>query len=236
MTLRPKAQWTVALAGFLLALLPAAAGALPPIPAPLVDVRGYVPGVMVDMRYAGPANFTGRPVPGYEAGVCLLTRQAAEALARAQASLASRGLGLKVLDCYRPVRAVQSFMAWARDPGDQLMAARHYPRVPKSELFARGYIAEKSGHSRGSTVDVTLIALPDGSERDMGGIYDLFDPTAEALSPDVSRDARDSRMLLRSAMEEAGFVPYEPEWWHFTLKGEPFPDLYFDVPVREAPR
>lgn len=240
MMLSLKAPWSGPIAALLLLILTAPAIAVPPPapepPAPLLDAQVLVPGLRLDMRYAGPDNFTGRPVPGYEADLCLLSKPAAEALARAQASLAPKGLGLKVFDCYRPARSVASFMAWARDPEDQLMASRHYPRVPKAELFAKGYIAERSGHSRGSTVDVTLVHLSDGSELDMGGIFDFFDPTAASMSPDVEADARSRRLLLRATMEDAGFAPYEPEWWHFTLRDEPFPDRYFDAPVREPSR
>jgi D-alanyl-D-alanine dipeptidase len=144
-------------------------------PPEFVDVARVVPGLVVDMRYAGSRNFVGRPIAGYEAPVCLLTRQAAEALAAVQRDLAASGRGLKVYDCYRPARAVADFAAWARDLDDQRSKPEYYPNVPKDQLFALGYIAERSGHSRGSTVDVTLVDLATGAELDMGTPYDLFD-------------------------------------------------------------
>lgn len=208
-----------------------------PVPAnsgenPFVDAARHVPGLALDMRYAGSDNFVGRPIAGYEAPRCLLTPQAARALARVQASLAPDGLGLKVFDCYRPRQAVADFAAWARDPADTRMKAAYYPRTDKADLFRLGYIAERSSHSRGSTVDLTLIRLGGGTELDMGTPFDLFDPASATDFPGVSPVQAHNRYRLRDAMIRAGFAPYAQEWWHFTLKGEPYPDTAFDRPVR----
>lgn len=199
---------------------------------PFVDAAAIVPGLAVEMRYAGSDNFVGRPIAGYEAPRCLLTPQAARALARVQADLAPDGLGLKVFDCYRPVRAVADFAAWARDPAETRMKAAYYPRTEKADLFRLGYIAERSSHSRGSTVDVTLVRRSDGSERDMGTPFDLFDEASATDSDRVGPAARANRLRLRAAMIRAGFAPYPQEWWHFTLRNEPFPTEAFDRPVR----
>jgi D-alanyl-D-alanine dipeptidase len=225
-----------------------------------VDLADVAPGVVIDMRYAGADNFMGRPARGYGAPRCLLTRQAAAALAEVQGDLASDGLGLKVYDCYRPARAVADFVAWVRDPGAPQRRPAFNPAVPRSELLARGYIAERSGHSRGSTVDLTLVRLrrdggavgrgpggdgdgadcrsaadgataPDGSIG-MGTTFDCFDPRAASAAPGLTAEVRDNRARLRRAMEKRGFAPYASEWWHFTLAPEPFPDRSFDAPIQ----
>ncbi|MBL8531896.1 MAG: M15 family metallopeptidase [Hyphomonadaceae bacterium] len=201
-------------------------------PEGFVDARDIVPGLAVEMRYASAHNFVGRPIAGYEAPVCLLTRPAAEGLARAQAALAPFGLGLKVFDCYRPARAVADFAAWARDPNDQARRAEFYPNVDKSQLFALGYIAERSGHSRGSTLDVTIIDIASGAELDMGAGYDLFDPRSWPSDQSVNAAARSNRALLAATMRAAGFRPLREEWWHFTLENEPFPQTYWDFVVQ----
>ncbi len=199
---------------------------------PFVDAARIVPGLTLDMRYAGADNFVGRPIAGYEAPRCLLTPQAARALAAVQASLAPEGLGLKVFDCYRPLRAVADFAAWARDPADTRMKSAYYPRVDKADLFRLGYIAERSSHSRGSTVDLTLVRRADGTECDMGTPFDRFDEASATDFSGIGPEAARNRRRLREAMIRAGFVPYAQEWWHFTLRGEPYPDTAFDVPVR----
>jgi len=184
------------------------------------------------MRYAGADNFVGRPIAGYEAPLCLLTREAAEALAAVQAELEAAGRGLKVYDCYRPAQAVADFAAWARDPADERMKAEYYPNLDKSRLFELGYIAERSGHSRGSTLDVTIIDLATREELDMGSVWDLFDPVSWPTSDAVSAAARANRMELQRVMVAHGFRPLREEWWHFTLQNEPYPDTYFDFAVR----
>jgi len=206
--------------------------ALRPHARAFVDAASVVAGLVVDMRYASSRNFVGRPIAGYEAPVCLLTREAASALAAVQRDLAAVGRGLKVYDCYRPARAVADFAAWARDLNDQRTRAEYYPNVPKDQLFALGYIAERSGHSRGSTVDVTLVNLATGDELDMGTPYDLFDPRSWPSDTSVSAEAQANRRALQQIMIAHGFRPLREEWWHFTLEDEPYPQTYFDFPVR----
>ena len=201
-------------------------------PASFVDVAARVPGIAVEMRYAGEHNFVGVRIDGYERPVCLLTAQAAGALAQVQHDLAERGLGLKVFDCYRPGRAVAHFVRWARDLADVKRKTEFYPTVDKRELFRLGYIAAQSGHSRGSTVDIGLVGLADGAEPDMGTPFDTFGPRSWPGDTTVSAEARRHRALLAAAMRRRGFRPYAKEWWHFTLRDEPFPATYFDFPVR----
>ena len=198
---------------------------------PFVDARAVVPGLAVEMRYAGSHNFVGRPIAGYEAPRCLLTPEAAAALRLAQEALRRDGLGLKVFDCYRPARAVADFVAWAADPSDQRMKAEFYPGIDKPDLFRLGYIAKRSAHSRGSTVDLTLVRT-DGAEIDMGSPFDFFGPVSAPGSNAVSGRHAMNRARLRAAMIRAGFKPYAQEWWHFSLHQEPYPATAFDLPVR----
>lgn len=198
---------------------------------PFVDATRIVPHLAVDIRYAGSHNFTGGQVTSYEAPRCWLTRAAASALAVAQADLVPRGLGLKVFDCYRPVRAVRHFIDWSKTP-DERGKREFFPNVAKRDLFRFGYIAERSSHSRGSTVDLTLIERSTGAELDMGTPFDFFDPRSHPDAPNMSHDVDGNRAALRAAMQRAGFVPYDKEWWHFTLKDEPYPETSFDVPIR----
>jgi D-alanyl-D-alanine dipeptidase len=199
-------------------------------PAAFVDAAAAVPGLIVDARYAGSHNFVGRPIAGYEAARCLLAQPAAAALAEVARDLAPRGLVLKTFDCYRPMRAVANFVRWARDLNDLAGKREFYPDVDKSTLFRDGYISSRSGHSRGSTIDLTL-AHADANELDMGTPFDFFS-TRSWPSANVSAEAKANRALLASAMRHRGFRPYDKEWWHFTLSHEPFPDTYFDFPVR----
>lgn len=200
----------------------------------LVDVRRLEPGIRVDARYAGSENFVGEPVDGYEAPRCLLARPAAERLAEVHRSLERQGLGLLVYDCYRPQRAVDHFVRWAADTADVATKAAYYPNVEKSRLFEEGYIARRSGHSRGSTVDLTLVRLEGDAPGplDMGTPYDFFDPRSHTESPEVGEGQLANRLRLRQAMEAGGFRNYPAEWWHYTLENEPYPDTYFDVVVR----
>ncbi|WP_372499613.1 M15 family metallopeptidase [Streptomyces lichenis] len=220
-------------------------------------LRAVDPTVRQDIRYAGSHSFVGAPVDGYRRPVCLLTRPAAQALRGAQRRLLRAGYSLKVYDCYRPQRAVDHFVRWARDPADQRTKGEFYPRVAKSRLFADGYIAERSGHSRGSTVDVTLVRLPaarpgppvpgkpgapchapvgerapDGSV-DMGTAFDCFDPLSRTADPRIGPVQRANRRLLVEALEAQGFVNLPQEWWHFTFAPEPYPGTVFDFPVSE---
>jgi D-alanyl-D-alanine dipeptidase len=197
-----------------------------------VDASTVVAGLVVELRYLGADNFVGTRIDGYEAPVCYLTLPAAQALTRVQRDLAALGLGLKVFDCYRPTRAVAHFMRWAKAGDDVRTKAQFYPGEDKRRLFSRGYIASRSGHSRGSTVDLTLVTLPDKAELDMGTPFDFFSPRSWPGDTSVSTDAQRNRMLLSDAMRRYGFRPHRKEWWHFTLSREPFPDTYFDFVVR----
>jgi D-alanyl-D-alanine dipeptidase len=211
--------------------------------------------ILQEMRYTTRHNFVGTPINGYRQPMCILTRPAADALHKAQSKLLRQGYTLKVYDCYRPQRAVDHFVAWAKDLNDQAMKGEFYPRVDKTRLFADGYIAEKSGHSRGSTVDLTIVKLParptrpyrpgeplvpcyaPQSERfpdnsiDMGTGFDCFDTLSHTLDPRIQGRQRANRLLLKSTLEAQGFVNLAEEWWHYTYKPEPFPDTYFDFPV-----
>jgi zinc D-Ala-D-Ala dipeptidase len=200
-------------------------------PAAFVDAATVVPGLVVDMRYAGPHNFVGRPIDGYQAPRCLLTQAAATALADVARNLAQQQLVLKVFDCYRPARAVANFVRWGRDLHDTAGKAEFYPDVDKRTLFRDGYISSRSGHSRGSTVDLTL-AHPDGREFDMGTPFDFFSPKSWAADRSIGAVAEANRMVLASTMRRHGFRPYDNEWWHFTLRHEPFPKTYFDFTVQ----
>ncbi len=200
-------------------------------PAAFVDAATVVPGLIVDARYAGAHNFVGRPIDGYQASRCLLTRPAAEALAGVAKDVAHYGLVIKVFDCYRPVRAVANFIRWARDLNDTAAKAEFYPDVDKRTLFHDGYISPRSGHSRGSTIDLTL-ARPDGRELDMGTPFDFFSPKSSILDGSIGPKAIANRGELSAAMRHHGFRSYEKEWWHFTLSHEPFPATYFDFPVQ----
>lgn len=199
-----------------------------------VALRDVDPSIGEEMRYAGPRNFTGAVVDGYEEPVCLLARPAAQALRRAQRELLRGGYSLKVYDCYRPRRAVDRFVRWAGEPDDPAAKAEYYPEVDKSRLIPEGYIAAKSSHSRGSTVDVTLVALPARREADMGTAFDFFGPASHTDAPGTSAAARENRELLSRVLGAQGFVNLPEEWWHFTLRPEAFPDTAFDVPVSVA--
>jgi len=200
-------------------------------PAAFIDAGTIVPGLVADMRYAGSHNFVGRPIDGYEAPRCLLAQPAAAALAEVARKLQSRGLVIKVFDCYRPARAVANFIRWAHDINDTAGKAEFYPDVDKRTLFRDGYIASRSGHSRGATVDLTL-ARSDGRELDMGTPFDFFSPRSWTADPSISPEQHANRVLLATAMRRGGFRGYDKEWWHFTLRDEPFPDTFFDFPVR----
>jgi D-alanyl-D-alanine dipeptidase len=211
--------------------LPAAAWAAPP--AGFVELRDAVPGVRVELRYFSDDNFVGERIDGYRAGTCFITAEAAAALAGVQAELAAFGLGLKVFDAYRPQRAVDHFVRWAGDLGDTRMKSKYYPDVEKKNLFRDGYIAARSGHSRGSTVDLTIVPLDDGPPvgLDMGTGWDFFGPKSWPASLDVTPQQRANRALLQRLMVKHGFRPLAEEWWHFTLADEPYPETYFDFVV-----
>ncbi|WP_240796612.1 M15 family metallopeptidase [Streptomyces sp. RFCAC02] len=201
-------------------------------PAEFTALRDVAPSIGQDIRYAGDHNFTGEPVDGYREAECLLTQDAARALRRVQRAVRRRGYALLVYDCYRPQRAVDRFLRWADDTDDTRTKDEFYPRVRKDRLFDEGYLAERSGHSRGSTVDLTL--RRDGEPVDMGTGFDFFDPKSHPDADGLSEDQRSARAVLREAMTAQGFVPVETEWWHFTYGAEPFPDTYFDFPVERG--
>lgn len=201
------------------------------LPNLFVDVTTVVPGVLVDLRYAGANNFVGAPIDGYGVERALLTRPAAQALARVATDVAADGLVLKLFDCYRPARAVAHFARWAEDTADQRTKADYYPEHRKDELFDLGYLAARSSHSRGSTTDLTLARRDSGTDLDMGTPFDLFSARSWFSSQAVTPQQQANRHRLTTAMERAGFAPFFMEWWHFTLRDEPFPDTYFDVPI-----
>jgi zinc D-Ala-D-Ala dipeptidase len=227
------------------------------IPAGFVALDDVDATILQDMRYATKYNFVGRRIDGYRDPVCILHRRAARALARAQAALEPKGYTLKVYDCYRPQRAVDHFIRWSQN-GNQRMKREFYPRVDKARVFDLGYVARRSGHSRGSTVDLTLVKLPakpqpqwsreefgltpctapyrrrfPDNSVNMGTSYDCFDARSHTFN---SRGRiRSNRLLLRRTMVRAGFEPYDKEWWHFTLRKERYPDRYFDFEVSNPP-
>ena len=196
-----------------------------------VLLSDYVPGIVQEIRYFSTYNFVGDRIDGYEEPVALLTREAARALKDVANQANTMGFRLKVFDAYRPDRAVRHFTFWGIEDLDLRMKPFFYPKLEKQELFRKGYIAKQSSHSRGSTVDLTLLDMATGKEVDMGSPFDLFDPKSHPDSKDVTEEQYDNRMLLQRLMLRAGFEPLDCEWWHFTLAGEPFPETYFDFPV-----
>jgi D-alanyl-D-alanine dipeptidase len=202
------------------------------LPDGFVYIDKAIPGIRVDLRYASSNNFVGRPVNGYISQRAVLSAPAAQALARVQSELKPFGLELLIFDTYRPQRAVDDFMAWSKDYADTRTKANYYPQVAKENLFPEGYIADRSGHSRGSTVDLTIVtALPAIKALDMGTHFDFFGPESWPKYSGASLEQRANRLLLRSLMQKYGFKPYEMEWWHFTYENEPFPDTYFNFVV-----
>ena len=196
-----------------------------------VDIQQAIPDIEVDVRYFGEDNFVGASIDGYGVAMVYLTRAAAEALRSVQNQLSQFGLGLKVFDGYRPQVAVDHFVRWAQDLDDTKMKQRYYPAVDKENLFGDGYIAERSGHSRGSTVDLTIVTLASGEELDMGTGWDFFDVMSWPSSTRVTAAQAANRMRLRTIMLKNGFRPLQEEWWHFTLENEPFPDRYFEFEI-----
>lgn len=200
------------------------------LPTGFVYVRDVISSVREDIRYAGSHNFMGRPADGYGAARAVLTCEAAKALSKAADAFAAQSYTLLLYDGYRPQRAVDHFARWAKDESDTLAKAEFYPTLDKCELFPRGYIALRSGHSRGSTIDLTLLQS-DGTPLDMGGEFDWFSPISAHAYKDLTALQKANRLLLKKGMEEAGFAPYSEEWWHYVLKNEPYPDTYFDFVI-----
>ena len=229
-------------------------------PAPILDTREFVnltdvvPDVILEIRYFGTYNFVGTRIDGYEQPTALLTRRAADSLRAVSDDVMALGYRLKVYDAYRPQTAVNHFVRWAADVSDTAMKAYFYPDLDKSVLFEQEYIYERSGHTRGSTVDLTLFDMATEKELDMGGTFDWFGPESHpdfcgnpetgaytgdnSKSPaepkrSITAEQFEHRMILRRAMLAHGFKPLDTEWWHFTLKSEPFPDTYFTFPVKQ---
>ena len=202
-----------------------------------MDARGfvlladYVPGIIQEIRYYSTYNFTGERITGYEEPCAIISREAAHALQAVAGQLNALGYRLKIYDAYRPVSAVKHFALWGLDDLDQRMKPFFYPDLEKHELFEKGYIAKRSSHSRGSTVDLTLLDMKTGKEVDMGGPFDLFSQLSHPDYKGISDEQCENRMFLQQAMVKGGFDTLDCEWWHFTLHGEPYPDTYFDFPV-----
>jgi D-alanyl-D-alanine dipeptidase len=227
-------------------------------PHDIVDLSQVIPTMQFDIRYFSNHNFVGRRIHGYDEPACLLTEAVASALKNVEDKLLPMGLTLKAYDCYRPQSAVDDFVHWAADPNATKMKAEFYVSVPKNRLFEEGYIAAHSGHSRGSTIDLTIVPLgstiprideqrkladctapaaarvPDNS-LDFGTGYDCFSEASHPSFQNIPAQAKANRLLLQSLMVDAGFAPLDTEWWHFTLKNEPYPATYFDFPVRHIP-
>ena len=220
-----------------------------------VTLTDVVPDAILEIRYFGTYNFVGTRIDGYEEPTALLTKKAAEALKAVSDDVRSQGYRLKIYDAYRPQKGVDHFMRWAEDFNDSLMKPYFYPDLEKEVLFPQEYICEKSGHTRGSTVDLTLFDMATEKELDMGGTFDWFGPESHpdfCGNPDTGEYTGDNhkspkgrtitaeqfahRMILRRAMTAHGFKPFDTEWWHFTLKDEPFPDTYFTFPVKQLNR
>lgn len=206
-------------------------------PSPTMDasrfvvLADFVPGIIQEIRYHSTYNFVGDRIDGYEEPCALLTRDAARALKGVAAEMAARGLRLKVFDAYRPARAVKHFVLWGIEDLDLRMKPFFYPDLEKTDLFNLGYIAKQSAHSRGSTVDLTLLDMATGKELDMGSPFDFFGEISHPSYRGITDEQFDNRMVLRNAMVRNGFAPIECEWWHFTLEDEPYPETYFDFPV-----
>ena len=202
------------------------------LPEGFVLVGEAIPDALLDIRYYTTYNFVGARIDGYEAPVAVLTREAADALKLVRDDMKAQGLRLVIYDAYRPQRAVDHFANWAEDITDTRMKAVFYPDVDKADLFEKGFIARRSGHSRGSTVDLTLLDEATGKLLDMGGPFDFFGELSHPDYAGVTAQQHENRMLLQSAMMKRGFKPLSTEWWHFTLADEPYPKTFFDFPVR----
>ncbi len=212
-----------------------------------VNIMDVVPDAILEIRYYGTYNFVGDRIDGYLQPTALLTKRAADSLKAVSDDVIKMGYRLKIYDAYRPQMAVDHFVRWAADVPDTRMKKYFYPNLDKSVLFEQDYIAEKSGHTRGSTVDLTLFDMNKEKELDMGGTFDWFGPESHpdfggdpvkmkySGNGNITAEQFRNRMILRAAMLRHGFKPLDSEWWHFTLKDEPFPDTYFTFPVTELP-
>ena len=196
-----------------------------------VLLSDYVPGIVQEIRYFSTYNFIGDRIDGYEEPCAILTTEAARALKAVSNEAAVMGYRLKIFDAYRPAQAVKHFVLWGIEDLDQRMKPFFYPDLEKQDLFMKGYIASQSSHSRGSTVDLTLLDMATGKEIDMGSPFDYFSEMSHPDYKGISEEQFENRMSLQKIMLRNGFEPLYCEWWHFTLKNEPFPDTYFDFPV-----
>lgn len=201
------------------------------MPSDFTLITDVVPDAILEIRYYSTYNFVGERIDGYMAPVAIMTVKAANALKEVSDELAEKGYRLKIYDAYRPQRAVNHFIRWAENVEDVRMKPYFYPDVPKSELFERQYIMARSGHSRGSTVDLTLLDMKTGKDLDMGGVFDWFGELSHPDYENITPQQKANRLILREAMLKHGFAPLDSEWWHFTLKNEPYPDTYFDFPI-----
>ncbi|MEO7068495.1 MAG: M15 family metallopeptidase [Rhodanobacter sp.] len=237
----PLLTHSLLLAGILLAsnvhadTPPTLSPATTPAEANLLDIRSLVPDIAEDIEYAGSDNFVGRPVAGYQAAKCLLLKPAATALARVEENLRQHHLRLKLFDCYRPAQAVADFVRWAHDLSDQRSKAAHYPLLDKRELLG-AYIASVSGHSRGATVDLTMMQCDTHGSHcqplDMGTQFDYFGTLAHTDAAAITGAQHSNRLRLRAAMQRAGFSNYPLEWWHYTLEPEPTPHTIYNVLIK----
>ena len=205
---------------------------LEPMPDGFCLLSDSIPDVVLEIRYYSTNNFVGTRIDGYEEPVALITQKAASALRKANDEFRQKGYKIKIYDAYRPQCAVDHFVRWSKDPADTAMKSVFYPNIQKTTIFSRGYVARKSRHSRGSTVDMTLVDLKTGKEVDMGGIFDYFGGVSRAISDQITPAQQQNRLLLRNIMIQNGFTPVQGEWWHFTLRNEPYPDTYFNFPVK----
>lgn len=204
------------------------------LPKDFVYVQDIIPNIVLEMRYCSNKNFTGHVVDGYVKPKAILTMKATKSLKEVQDELKNYNLNLKLFDAYRPQKAVDCFIKWANSPEDQKTKALYYPNEKKENLFKNGYISLKSSHTRGSTVDLALVYInekKDTIELDMGSPFDYFGKESWGNNPNCTAQQRANRLLLKTIMEKHGFEAYPYEWWHFTLKDEPFPDTYFNFPV-----
>ena len=201
-------------------------------PSDFVAVSDIVPDVILDIRYYSDNNFIGERIDGYEEPTALLTKKAALALKKAAEEIKKRGLCFRIYDAYRPQMAVDHFVRWAADPFDVRMKEAFYPTLSKQDLFPMGFIAAHSGHSRGGSVDLTLYDRINNRDVDMGGAFDFFGEISHSDYADLSAEQLDNRKYLREVMTDNGFIPLKEEWWHYTLKDEPYPHTYFTFPNR----
>ncbi len=201
------------------------------LPDGFVYAKDVIKNLRTDLRYYSSNNFIGEPINGYIKPKCILTKEAALALKKVQGEFERLGFGLLIFDAYRPQTAVNHFVRWSKDSTDTKMKEQFYPNINKKDLFKEGYISSKSGHSRGSTIDVTIVSLRTGHILDLGGPYDLFDKRSSVAYTNITKNQRAIRFMLQRRMVKHGFKPYEKEWWHFTLVKEPYPNTYFDFPV-----